>query len=78
MEQSVYPQFPHDSAESSRSALRSEAPSVTSATCITHWRGESCDYGMAIDALLWRDQPTLPTQPVPITSGWRPARPGGR
>jgi len=57
MEQSVYPQFPRDSAESSRSALRSVAPSVTSTTCITHWRGESFDYGMAVDALLWRDSP---------------------
>jgi len=55
IEESVYPQFPRDSAESSRTVLRSVASSVTSATCITQWQGESCDYGMAIDALLWRD-----------------------
>ena len=65
MEQSVYPQFPRDSAESSHSALRSAAPSVTSATCITQWQGESCDYGMAVDALLWRDSlvTTAPSAP---------------
>ncbi|MBP6700881.1 MAG: DUF222 domain-containing protein [Halioglobus sp.] len=55
IEESVFPQFPRDSAESSRCALQAVAPSVTTTTCITQWHGESCDHGMAIDALLWRD-----------------------
>jgi hypothetical protein len=56
IEESVFPQFPEDSAESSAAVLKRLAPSVTANTCITQWRGESCDYGMAIDALLWRDE----------------------
>ena len=30
--------------------------SVDSRTCVPNWYGDSCDYGMAIDALLQRDQ----------------------
>ncbi len=55
IEESVFPQFPHDSAESSAAVLRRLAPSITASTCITRWQGENCDYGMAVDALLWRD-----------------------
>jgi len=52
------------SAESSAAFLRSTAPEVNSKTCITHWRGEDCDYGMAIHALLRRDEGTrIPVQP---------------
>ncbi|TDG13850.1 HNH endonuclease [Seongchinamella unica] len=54
IESSVYPQFPSDSAESSAKALNRIAPGVDSGTAVTGWRGEACDYGMVIDALLWR------------------------
>ena len=43
------------SAETSTDALYSAAPAVDSRTCIPQWRGEDCDYGMAIEALLRRD-----------------------
>jgi len=65
IEDSVFPQFPRDSAESSAAVLRRLAPSVTASTSITWWQGESCDYGMAIDALLWRDSPVAPGITVP-------------
>jgi hypothetical protein len=42
------------SAETSADALSSAASAVDSRTCIPRWRGEDCDYGMAIDALLRR------------------------
>ena len=51
---SVFPQFPDVSAETSSYALRS--PAVDAKTCIPHWHGEDCDYGMAIAALLQRDK----------------------
>jgi len=65
IEASVYPQFSGDSAESSAAVLRRLAPSVTATTSITRWQGESCDYGMAVDALLWRDSllTTAPSAP---------------
>ncbi len=31
------------------------APNVHAATAVSHWQGEDCDYGMAIDTLLLRD-----------------------
>ena len=43
------------SAETSTNTLRHPAPNVDSKTCIPHWRGESCDYGMAVGALQQRD-----------------------
>ncbi|RLQ20561.1 HNH endonuclease, partial [Seongchinamella sediminis] len=55
IESSFYPQFPHDSAESSAQALSSIAPGVDKGTAVTNWRGEDCDFGMAVDALFWRD-----------------------
>ena len=55
IETSLFPQFPGVSAEISVEALSDAAPDVTVGTCVTGWRGEGCDYGMAIDALLWRD-----------------------
>jgi hypothetical protein len=55
IETSLVPQFPGVSAETSAAKLRDAAPTVTPTTCISQWRGESCDYGMAIDALLSRD-----------------------
>jgi hypothetical protein len=52
---SFFPQFPNVSAETSANALRHLEPSVDSKTCIPHWHGESCDYGMAVAALSRRD-----------------------
>jgi hypothetical protein len=43
------------SAERCAEVLKRTAPGVNAQTCITQWRGEDCDYGMAIDALLLRD-----------------------
>jgi hypothetical protein len=42
------------SAETSRSALSAIAPSVDATTTVPHWRGEDCDYPMAVGALLAR------------------------
>jgi hypothetical protein len=50
-----FPQFPGVSAETFHEALSVMAPSVDPKTCVSHWHGEDCDYGMAIDALLRRD-----------------------
>ena len=36
----------------SANALQLQAPAVTSDTCVFRWRGESCDYQMAVEALL--------------------------
>jgi len=44
------------SAETSAASMDDLAPEVDAATCITLWQGEVCDYGMAIDALLRRDE----------------------
>ena len=55
IESSFFPLFQKVSAETSREALRAMAPNVDSHTCVSKWRGEDCDYGMAIDALLERD-----------------------
>jgi hypothetical protein len=52
---SLYPQFQNVSAETSDVVLHLATPNVNAATCVTHWQGEDCDYGMAIDALLHRD-----------------------
>ena len=54
IEASFYPQFPKVSPESPSRALRALAPAVDFDTAITKWRGESCNYGMAVDALLAR------------------------
>ena len=52
---SFFPQFPHVSAETSADALGFAAPGVDAGTCVSRWRGEDCDYGMAVEALLARD-----------------------
>ncbi|QIB66710.1 HNH endonuclease signature motif containing protein [Kineobactrum salinum] len=57
LETNLAPQFPGVSAETSSAALRTMAPNVNAKTAVTRWTGENCDYGMAIDALLRRDQP---------------------
>ena len=57
IQSSFFPQFPDVCAETSADALRTAAPAVDAKTCIPHWRGEDCDYGMAIAALLQRDEP---------------------
>ena len=44
------------SAETSKQVLRRIAPAVDSSTCVPHWEGEDCDYAMAVDALLQRDE----------------------
>ena len=56
IETSVFPQFPGVSAETSADALECAAPNVDVGTCVPDWHGEDCDYGMAIEALLQRDQ----------------------
>jgi hypothetical protein len=55
IESSFFPQFENDSAESFSDILDTIAPEVGSTTCVTHWTGEDCDYGMVIDGLLYRD-----------------------
>ena len=55
IEASFHPQFPPVSAETSGKAIRSLAPAVDECTAVTGWRGEDCDYGMVMDALLARD-----------------------
>ena len=52
------------SVETSGDALGHAAPAVDAKTCIPHWHGEDCDYGMAIEALLRRDEPGLPRVPL--------------
>ena len=32
------------------------APAVDASTCVPHWEGEDCDYAMAVEALLQRDE----------------------
>ena len=54
---SFFPQFPEVSVETSADALSHAAPAVDAKTCVPHWGGEDCDYGMAIAALLQRDEP---------------------
>ena len=55
IETSFFPQFPDVSAETSRRTLAAIAPAVDCSTAVTQWQGESCDYGMAVEALLARD-----------------------
>jgi hypothetical protein len=55
VETSFFPQFPALGAKTSADALLDTASSVTATTAVTRWRGETCDYGMAIEALLKRD-----------------------
>jgi len=55
IQSSFFPQFPNVSAETPTHTLRCLAPNVDDKTCIPHWRGESCDYEMAVGALLQRD-----------------------
>ena len=43
---SFFPQFPSVSAETS----------VAAKSCVPHWHGESCDYGLAVAALSRRDE----------------------
>ena len=54
VETSFFPQFPALAAKTAADALLDTAPSVTATTAVTRWRGETCDYGMAIEALLER------------------------
>jgi hypothetical protein len=55
LDASHFPQFPDVSAETSLSALSVIAPAVNAATAVTRWQGEDCDYGMAVEVLLGRD-----------------------
>jgi hypothetical protein len=59
IQSSVFPQFPHVSAETSADALSAGAPGVDAETGVTRWQGEDCDYGMAVEALLRRDEGRL-------------------
>jgi hypothetical protein len=49
-----FPQFPLEVALTGRAALAEAAPEVDMKTCVPHWLGERCDYGMAVDGLLRR------------------------
>ena len=51
IQSSFFPQFPNVSAETSEGVLRQLVPTVDTTTCIPHWHGESCDYGLAVAAL---------------------------
>ncbi|MFT5711311.1 MAG: hypothetical protein ACI8QT_002017 [Halioglobus sp.] len=57
IETSFFAQFPNISAETSADALRHAAPAVDAKTAVPYWQGEDCDYTMAIEALLKRDEP---------------------
>ena len=57
IETNFFTQFPNISAETSADALSHAAPAVDTKTAIPYWHGEDCDYGMAIEALLKRDEP---------------------
>lgn len=50
-----FPQFPPEAVAGAARALAQMAPAVDAGTCVTHWRGERCDYGMAVDGLLGRE-----------------------
>ena len=56
IETSFFPQFPAQASGSSEDEMKNLAPHVDSNTCVTKWRGESCDYGMVMDGLLRRDR----------------------
>ncbi len=56
IEMGFFPQFPAEPATATEETMRKLAPAVDAKTCITQWRGETCDYSMAIDALLQRDR----------------------
>jgi hypothetical protein len=55
IEESFFPQFPRESAQTSEQALADLVPNLTAATAVTQWRGESCDYQMVTQGLLQRD-----------------------
>jgi hypothetical protein len=57
METNFFTQFTNISAETSADALSHAAPAVDAKTAIPYWHGEDCDYGVAIEALLKRDEP---------------------
>ena len=52
---SFFPQFPDQSVTAAEEALGSAAPDVDANTAVTRWRGEDCDYAMAVEVLLQRD-----------------------
>ena len=74
IENTVFPQFPPVSAEFSSAGLRDAAPAVTAQTAVSKWRGEDCDYGMAIDALLARDEGQFTQFNNPAAVSLSPAR----
>jgi hypothetical protein len=51
-----FPQFPPEAVASAPLALAQIAPEVDASTCVSQWRGERCDYGMAVDGLLTREE----------------------
>jgi len=55
IETRVFPQFPAQVAATAEAAIKAMAPQVDATTCIPSWFGESCDYGVAVEALLRRD-----------------------
>ncbi len=54
LQESIFPQFQNVSAETSSQLALHQGARVTPLTCVPHWQGERCDYGMAIDGLLRR------------------------
>jgi hypothetical protein len=50
-----FPQFPPEAVAGAALALQQIAPEVGAGTCVPEWRGDHCDYGMAVDGLLGRE-----------------------
>ena len=55
LEESLFPQFEHVSAETSALSVLHEGKQITPQTCVPLWQGERCDYGMAVEGLLRRE-----------------------
>jgi hypothetical protein len=56
---SFFPQFSRKSATTAKQDLRDAAPAVNSTTCVTQWAGENCEYPVAVEVLLQRDDKTM-------------------
>lgn len=54
IEASFFPQFPSQGVYENSVALGDTAPEVTATTAVARWQGETCDYDMAVHAMLQR------------------------
>jgi len=69
----LYPQFaPGTTVSELEESNRHRGLTIDARTAVTAWRGERMDYGMAIDALLWRDGGGAGRSNRPVNG--RPAR----